>query len=114
MQLFVYITNDHEVVYPLMNELMARGIRGATSVECQGMLAAVSESDCEHPPMFSTLRKFLNPERESGKMIFIVMKDEDIPIAKEVVHKVCGDLRLPNTGILFSVPVMNWEGVSLK
>ena len=114
MQLFVYITNNHECISPLMNELMARGIRGATSVECQGMLAAVSEADCEHPPIFSSLRSFLNPERETGKMVFIVMKDEDIPVAKEAVHKVCGDLRLPNTGILFSVPVMNWEGVSHK
>ena len=53
MQLFVYITNHHECIAPLMNELMARGIRGATSVECQGMLAAVNEADCEHPPIFS-------------------------------------------------------------
>ena len=47
-------------------------------------------------------------------MIFIVLRDEDIPVVKAAVHKICGDLRLPNTGIFFSVPVMNWEGVSHK
>ena len=111
MQLFVYISPNPEVVSPLMAELMNQGIHGATSVDCHGMLTEVAGAD-EAPPVFSTLRKFLNPEHESGKMVFIVLRDEDIPLAKEAVHKVCGDLRMPNTGVLFSVPVMNWEGVS--
>ena len=33
---------------------------------------------------------------------------------KDIIHSVTGDLRNPNTGILFTVPVMNWEGVSHK
>lgn len=114
MQLFVYITPNPEVVSPLMNELMARGVRGATTVDCKGMLTTLTEASIEPPPIFGSLRKFLNPEHESGKMVFIVMKDEEIPLARESVHKVSGDLKLPNTGILFSVPVMNWEGVSHK
>jgi len=47
-------------------------------------------------------------------MILIVLKDEDVPLVKDIIHSVAGDLRGPNTGIFFTVPVMNWEGVSHK
>jgi ribosomal protein L10 len=45
-------------------------------------------------------------------MIMVVLKDEDIPTVKDIVHQVAGDLKQPNTGILFTLPIMNWEGVS--
>ena len=38
MQLFVYISSNPEVVSPLMSELLSKGIHGATSVDCKGML----------------------------------------------------------------------------
>ena len=114
MQLFVYISSNPEVGSPLMSELLSKGIHGATSVDCKGMLKSINDSDIEPPPIFGSLRKFINPNYQSGKMIFIVLRDEDIPVVKAAVHKICGDLRLPNTGIFFSVPVMNWEGVSHK
>ena len=112
MQLFVYISSNPEVVSPLMSELLSKGIHGATSVDCTGMLKSINDSSVEPPPVFGSLRKFINPDYQSGKMVFIVLKDEEIPVVKAAVHKICGDLRLPNTGIFFSVPVMNWEGVS--
>lgn len=114
MQLFVYISGNPEVVPPLMSELLSKGIHGATSVDCKGMLRIVGDSNVEAPPAFGALRHLLNPEYQSGKMIFILLRDEDVPLAKEATHKICGDLRLPNTGVSFSVPVMNWEGVSHK
>ncbi len=113
MQLFVHITNHPESASPIMTRLMDAGIHGATMVDCKGMLSAVSQSsDPEAPPIFGSLRRYLNPENPSGKMIFIVLKDEDVPVVKEIVHSVSGNLNLPNTGILFTVPIMNWEGVS--
>ena len=108
MQLFVYISSNPEVVSPLMSELLSKGIHGATSVDCKGMLKSINDSSVEPPPVFGSLRKFINPDYQSGKMVFIVLKDEEIPVVKAAVHKICGDLRLPNTGIFFSVPVMNW------
>ncbi|MDO4568578.1 MAG: hypothetical protein Q4B99_06440 [Clostridia bacterium] len=114
MQLFIHITNHVETVAPLLNKLMERGIAGATVVDCKGMLSAISESDVEPPPIFGSLREYLNPKRESGKMVFIALKDEDVPLVKEAVHEVNGCLKAPNTGILFTVPIMGWEGVPHK
>ncbi|MEG1547214.1 MAG: hypothetical protein RR232_04080 [Clostridia bacterium] len=114
MQLFVFITNRTESISPILSELMEKGVPGATIVDCKGMLSAISESNEEPPPIFGSLRYFINPEHESGKMLFIVLKDEDVPTVKDVIHNVSGNLKLPNTGILFTMPIMSWEGVSHK
>ncbi len=114
MQLFVYISNGVDTINPILSEMMESGISGATTVDCKGMLSVLNESSIEPPPIFGSLRDFLNPEHQSGKLLLVVLKDEDVPKAKEVIHHVCGNLKLPNTGILFTVPVMSWEGVSHK
>ena len=114
MQLFMHITNQEDSVTPILSRMMEAGIRGATIVDCKGMLTTLNESNVEPPPIFGSLRQFINPERQSNKMILVVLKDEDVPTVKQIVHEVAGDLKLPNTGILFTVPIMNWEGVSHK
>ena len=115
MQLFVHITNHEENVAPIFKQLIEVGIQGATVVDCQGMLTTLSECSTEDaPPIFGSLRQFINPCRQNNKMIMVVLKDEDIPTVKEIVHHVAGDLKQPNTGILFTLPIMNWEGVSHK
>lgn len=114
MQLFVYITSQESAVAPILSKMMDADIHGATIVDCKGMLTALSESNEEPPPIFGSLRQFINPERQQNEMIMVVLKDEAVPLAKEIVRSVSGDLKLPNTGILFTVPVMNWEGVSHK
>lgn len=115
MQLFVHITNHEESVTPIFTKMMEAGLQGASVVDCQGMLTTLSECSTEEaPPIFGSLRQFINPCRQSNKMILIVLKDEDVPLVKDIIHSVAGDLRGPNTGIFFTVPVMNWEGVSHK
>ena len=112
MQLLVHITTHETSVSPILAKMMDAGIHGATVVDCEGMLSAIDRSSEEPPPIFGSLRAFLNPERQQNKMIMVVLKDEDIPAVREIIHSVAGDMKLPNTSILFTVPVMNWEGVS--
>ncbi len=112
MQLLVHINNHVEITTPLLAALLEAGVKGATVVDCKGMLTALDESSVEPPPIFGSLREFINPEHQSGKMFFMVLKDEDIRTVRETIHQVVGNLKLPNTGILFTVPVMNWEGVT--
>ena len=114
MQLFVYISNNTTTMSPILSELMAREIHGATTVDCKGMLSELNDADIEPPPIFGSLRQFIDPAHNAGKMLLIVLRDEDVPVVKDVIHTVCGNLKLPNTGVLFTVPVMNWEGVSHK
>mgnify|MGYP003491187482 CR=1 FL=1 len=112
MQLLIHITNHEESVTPIMEKMMAAGIHGASVVDCEGMLASVNADSVNAPSIFGGLRQFVNPERPSNKMIMVVLKDEEVKGAIDIIHEVSGNLKLPNTGIMFTVPVTRWEGVS--
>lgn len=114
MQLLVHITNHPESVSPILTGFLNAGISGATVIDCKGMLPVLEETSPEPPPIFGSLRAFLNPEHASGKIIIVVLKDEDVPTVKDIIHSVAGNLKTANTGILFTLPIMGWEGVSHK
>ncbi len=44
-------------------------------------------------------------------MLFAVLREEQIGVAKSCIHDVCGSLDRPNAGIMFTVPVTSVEGV---
>ena len=75
MQLLVFIAKNADVVSPILRELMENKIGGGTVVECEGMLQALYESQVEPPPLFGSLRQFLNPASAKGKILFVVLAD---------------------------------------
>lgn len=111
MQLLVHITNDETSINPIMKKMMAAGIHGASVVDCEGMLSSVNQDSVNAPAIFGGLRQFMNPERPQNKMLFVVLKDEQVQDVVDIIHQVAGDLKLPNTGILFALSVTRWEGV---
>ena len=110
MELLVHITNHEETVTPIMDKMMAAGIHGASIVTCEGMPAAVNADSVNAPAIFGGLRQFLNPERPQNKMILVLLEDNQVQQAIDIVHQVSGDLRLPNTGVMFVLPVSRCEG----
>ena len=112
MQLLIHITNHEHTVNPIMAELMKQGFHGGSIIDCDGMLEAVNKDSVDAPAIIGGLRKFVNPGRETNKLILLVLKDEDVGKAIDIIHSVSGNLKLPNTGILFTVPVTRWEGIS--
>lgn len=111
MQLFIHITNHIETVNPIMSKLMDAGIRGASVVDCEGMLSVINQDSVDAPSIFGGLRQFINQDHEKNKMIFILLRDEEIKLAVDAIHEVAGSLKLPNKGIMFTLPVTRWEGV---
>lgn len=116
MQLFTYITKKEELMSPIVDKLVAKGLKGGTIVDCHGMLAALESEaeDVEAPPIFGSLRQIIDPEKVAHKMLIILLKDEDIEKVKSVIHEVAGNLKEKSNGVFFTVPVTNWEGVSHK
>jgi len=112
MQLLIHITNHENTVNPIMAELMKQGIHGGSIVDCKGMLEAVNQDSADAPAIIGGLRRFVNPDRQNNKLILLVLRDEDVNKVIDIIHSVSGNLKLPNTGILFTVPVTRWEGVS--
>ena len=111
MQLMIYITKEAEKLPYILSGFMEAGIRGATVVDSQGALRTISADSEDAPPIFGSLRKFLNPRGEEEKMVFVVLPDEKVAAAKEVIRG-AADLSLPDTGIIFTVPVTDVEGLA--
>lgn len=109
MQLLIYITNHEDTVRPIMEKIAANGIKGATVVDCEGMLKSLNEDSVDAPAIFGGLRQFVNPGQAKNKMMFVLLKDEQIQTVVDSIHAVAGSLQKPNTGIVFTVPVTRWE-----
>lgn len=110
MQLLVLILKKVELLDPLLKELAAGGVRGGTIVEGTGMAEALV--NMEDLPMFGVLRRILqDEEKEISKMLFFVCKDDEMIMTRDIIKRVIGDLKAPNTGIMFSIPITYVEGL---
>ena len=115
MQMLVFITKQTECINPILADLLNRNISGATVIDCEGMLKAINESSIDPPPVFGSLRHFINPAQETVKMLMIIPRDDErLALVKQIIHEHAGRLDRPNTGIMFEIPVTNVEGVSKK
>ena len=112
MQLLLFILNKVEVLSELLAQLMNAGISGTTVVDCEGAMRVLGHSDAEPPPIFGSLRQFLNPQRENGKLILTVLTDAQVPVAKQIINQVVGGIEKPDTGIIVTMPLTSVEGLS--
>lgn len=112
MLLQVLITRQVELVPELLSELAREGVRGSTVVDCEGALQVLGQASVDAPPIFASLRKFLNPDQEHNKLVLTVLSEETYPKARRAAHKVLGDLSVPGTGIMFTLPITNVEGLA--
>ena len=112
MLLQVLILRQTELVPELLSEFAREGVRGSTVIDCEGALQVLGQASVDAPPIFASLRKFLNPDQEHTKLVLTVLSDDMYPQARRVVSKVVGDLSVPGTGIMFTVPITNVEGLA--
>ena len=109
MQLLLLIIHDPKQMETILVRMMEAGIRGGSLVECEGVLQAIGASRGEKPPVFSSLRQYLNPDSErKNKML---LSAEEIGKAHEIVEEVTGGLDKANTGIFLSLPIGFSDGV---
>ena len=111
MQLFVLILNKTECLPKLLGEFLSAGIKGATIYDSMGEVQYIVHETVEPPPIFGSLRKFINPDHEQNKTVLVILRDEQVEAARAIVNKVTGGLDKPGTGIIFTVPVSFVEGI---
>lgn len=111
MQLLVLITNQTEKVPSVLSSFMESEIKGATVLDCEGMLAALDRASIEPPSIFGSLRRFINPENEANKMLMVLLPESKVELAKDIIHKEIGILDKPNTGVMFTIPTLTVEGI---
>ncbi len=109
MKLLVYILNQVDKLEELLCALSEAKISGATIVESTGMARALY--NMEDGAFLGSLRLFLDPGRDENQMIFMVLNEEQVVTAKQTIREVIGDLSQPNTGIVFTLPIDEVEGL---
>lgn len=110
MQLLILVLNKVECLEELLQTLLDAGIGGATVLESTGMARVLGSSD-EAPAIFGALRYLMDPERQSSRTLLMVLSDAQVDQVRALVRQVTGGLDKPDTGILFTVPVLNVEGM---
>lgn len=112
MQLLILILHNSRHMDKVLAAFMAEGIGGGTLVDCEGVLQAMSHTSVEPPPIFGSLRQYLNPERgASNKMLVSALDDAHISRAKEIIREITGGLDKENTGIMIIAPGITVEGI---
>jgi len=111
MQLLVLILKKVELIEDLIRKLAECGVTGGTILNGTGMAKALV--DMENLPIFGMLRQILGEEgeKEACKVMMFVLKDEQAIVTRETIKQVIGDLKEPNTGIMFSIPITYVEGL---
>lgn len=113
MQLLILILNNTRHMDKILAGMLAAGIRGGSLLDCEGVLQAMAHNSVEPPPIFGSLRQYLNPERgETNKVLLSALSDEEVEKARQIVRDVTGGLDKANTGILMTVPILTIEGLA--
>lgn len=108
MKLMVIILNKVESLEYLLEGLSAAGIGGATIIESSGLAMTLSKLDSN---FLSASIRSLFSGNEDNKTILSVIKNDQLDLARRVVYNTVGDLSLPNTGIMFTIPIDFAEGI---
>ncbi len=113
MKLVTIILNKTECLDDLLEQFTENNISGATIIDSKGMVQELIEHDHEDMFFLMSLRSLMAPSHKENKTIIMVAKDEDVERISKIVNKATGGLNNPDTGILFTLPIDYWEGISL-
>ena len=108
MKLMVIILNKVDALEYLLEGLSAAGIGGATIIESSGLAMTLSKLDSNF--LSASIRALFSGD-EDNKTIISVIKNDQLDLARRVIYNTVGDLSLPNTGIMFTVPIDFAEGI---
>lgn len=113
MLLQVFVLNQVDRLPRLLSGFMAAGVTGTTVLDCKGGLQVMGQSGDldDAPPIFGSLRKFLNPGPAEGRLLLTVLDESKLDASRQVIREVVGDITRPGTGIYFTIPITNVEGL---
>ena len=81
MQLVIMIIHDSDHMNSILVKMMEAGIKGGSLIDCEGALQAIGRASSDPPPVFGSLREYLNPESAAkNKLLLCAM----VPLVSEV------------------------------
>ncbi len=107
MQLLVIVIEREEHLRPILDEFFEAKLPGATVLDSMGLGHMIAD----HIPLFSHFAELSKGDVIHNKTIFTVIEEEEeLEQAIEIVERIAGDLREPETGMLFTLPVNRVRG----
>ena len=102
MKAVFFVLNREDLLEEVLAAYAEVGISGGTILDSEGMGRFLTYE----VPLFADFKEFMKGNKPYNKTIFSVVRDESlIPKLHALLTEICGDLRAPGTGILFTVPV---------
>lgn len=111
MQLLVIVLNKIQKLDDLLLELNNNGVTGGTIIDTTGMVQTLVDGH-DNISLFGSLKHILNENKPINKTLFMVLSDDKVSIAMDCVRKVVSNIEEENTGIMFTVPVGQVEGLT--
>jgi len=107
MKLLILILNKVEKLEEILEGYIEVGVTGATVVESVGMGHIL----CDEIPIFAGLRFMFAGSKPHNKIVLSAVREEKAEPAIRMVKKILGDMNSPGTGIIFTLPIENVEGL---
>jgi nitrogen regulatory protein PII len=105
-QLLIAVVKGHRRVERVMEGFLELGVPGATVIDAKGMGEIVSTE----LPIFSGFRSLFPGSGEESYMILSVLTTDQIEEAIAMLRDVCGGFTEKGTGVVFTLPVMDFVG----
>ena len=111
--LFV-VLNQPEFLPDVLYKMKQLGIRGATVIDSMG--ASAITKDLYKVPVIGGFMKSMDGETHSNKTVFsVIEREEQVEKVMESIEEIIGgDMKRPNKGIMFVLPVTHMRGGELN
>jgi len=108
MMLLVFICNQPDKVDEILEGFVEIGITGGTIIDTVGMGQILSTE----VPIFAGFRSLFRGASTVNKTIMSVMDGALVEEAMEIIRDAVGDLTVPGTGLVFTIPIDNVTGLA--
>lgn len=111
MKALFIVLNQGEKIEEVADSLKRHGITSGSVIEAEG-LHSNYDGIGTNPAASKSLLMMLSQGRPFHKIIFIILPDEKVPVAKAATREVVGDFYKDNVGIMFTLDVGDVEGLT--
>ncbi len=108
------VLNEPEFLPQVLYKIKQLDIRGATVIDSMG--ASAISKDVYNIPLIGGLMKSMDGDIHYNKTIFsVIEREEQVQKVMHHIEKILGgDMKKPNKGIMFVVPVTHMRGGELN
>ncbi|MDO5725837.1 MAG: P-II family nitrogen regulator [Tissierellia bacterium] len=111
MKALFIVINDAKKLTEVSKALREAGFTGGTVLHSEGLYNNY-ERFGEQPYSSHSLIYMLNQGKPLNKVVFLIMEDERVEAAKTAVRSVIKDFNKDNVGIMFTMPILDVEGLT--